>query len=161
MSNPARFAIFVAATNSAVTASISARVISRGTAFRLDHGRGDGAMISQFPEASGASPSSHPTWVEAFRPACPIWQQIFASVSAWTKSTIRVHAATVANPDSIAGAPGTIVALWPSGIDVACGRGVLRLTELQAAGRNRLPAELFLRGRPLAKGTVFDPPPAP
>ena len=44
--------------------------------------------------ASGTSVPSQPTRVEPFAPECPSWQQIFASVSAWTKSAIRFHAAS-------------------------------------------------------------------
>ena len=46
----------------------------------------------QLPDTKGASASAQPTCVDPLRPAWPIWQQIFASVSAWTKSTTRFHA---------------------------------------------------------------------
>ncbi|MFM2208957.1 MAG: hypothetical protein RIQ96_600 [Pseudomonadota bacterium] len=47
------------------------------------------------------------------------------------------------------------------GIVVACGRGALRLTELQRAGGRRLGAAEFLRGFPVAPGTVLGTGPAP
>jgi methionyl-tRNA formyltransferase len=48
-------------------------------------------------------------------------------------------------PDSLY-VPGSILAATPDGIDVACGRGVLRILRLQLAGRKPLPAREFIRG---------------
>ena len=53
---------------------------------------------------------------------------------------------------------GTILSVDASGVCVACGEGVLRLTELQRPGGKRLPAADFLRGFPLAPGMTFDKP---
>jgi methionyl-tRNA formyltransferase len=44
-------------------------------------------------------------------------------------------------------APGTVVAANADGIDVACGRGALRILRLQLAGRKPLPAREFIRGQ--------------
>ena len=44
------------------------------------------------------------------------------------------------------GAPGEILRYGPDGIDVACGSGMLKITELQRAGGRRLSAAEFLRG---------------
>ncbi|WBY00146.1 methionyl-tRNA formyltransferase [Ramlibacter tataouinensis] len=52
-------------------------------------------------------------------------------------------------------APGTVLAAGSAGIEVATGRGVLRLTELQRAGGKRLPAAEFLRGTAIAPGQRF------
>jgi methionyl-tRNA formyltransferase len=52
-------------------------------------------------------------------------------------------------------APGTILAVDGSGVAVACGDGVLRLTQLQRAGGKRLAVADFLRGFSLAPGMVF------
>ena len=54
-----------------------------------------------------------------------------------------------------ASAPGTILAVDGMGVAVACGEGVLRLTELQRAGGKRLALADFLRGFGLAPGMVF------
>jgi methionyl-tRNA formyltransferase len=59
-----------------------------------------------------------------------------------------------------AGAPGTVLAASADGIVVACGTGVLRLTELQRAGGKRLAAGDFLRGVPVHAGECFEPPAA-
>jgi methionyl-tRNA formyltransferase len=53
------------------------------------------------------------------------------------------------------GAPGEVLAAGEHGVEVACGTGALRLTELQRAGGKRLPAPAFLQGKPLAVGTVL------
>lgn len=53
------------------------------------------------------------------------------------------------------GAPGEILAVDAAGIEVACGSGSLRLTELQRAGGKRLPARAFLQGQPVAPGAVL------
>ncbi|MBX3605109.1 MAG: methionyl-tRNA formyltransferase [Piscinibacter sp.] len=45
------------------------------------------------------------------------------------------------------GEPGEILAVGPAGIEVACGGGSLRLTELQRAGGKRQPAAVFLQGK--------------
>jgi methionyl-tRNA formyltransferase len=52
-------------------------------------------------------------------------------------------------------APGTLVAVGEQAVSVQCGRGVLRLTELQRAGAKRLPVADFLRGFALQVGVVF------
>ncbi len=48
--------------------------------------------------------------------------------------------------------PGEVLRAGPAGVDVACGRGVLRLLELQRPGGRRLPAGEFLKGFPIRAG---------
>jgi len=50
--------------------------------------------------------------------------------------------------------PGSVVAASSAGVDVACGRGVLRLLRLQLAGRKPLAAAEFIKAQRLA-GAVF------
>jgi methionyl-tRNA formyltransferase len=52
------------------------------------------------------------------------------------------------------GPPGTVL----DGLAVACGAGALRLLRVQAPGRAALAAPEFLRGHPVAPGTVLGPP---
>jgi methionyl-tRNA formyltransferase len=61
-------------------------------------------------------------------------------------------------PDAAAGsaAPGRIEAVGPAGIDVRCGQGLLRLTQLQRAGGKRLPVADFLRGFDVKPGIAFE-----
>jgi len=58
------------------------------------------------------------------------------------------HARAVTGGDGAA--PGTVVAAGDAGIDVQAGAGLLRLTSVQLAGRQRLDAAVFARGRALA-----------
>ena len=53
------------------------------------------------------------------------------------------------------GAPGEILACSADGIEVACGKGMLKITELQKAGSRRLSAAEFLRGSPPVPGERF------
>ncbi|MCC6870573.1 MAG: methionyl-tRNA formyltransferase [Burkholderiales bacterium] len=52
-------------------------------------------------------------------------------------------------------APGTVMAVGPAGVDVACGTGVLRLVTVQPAGGKRMTAAAFAAGRALAPGSHF------
>jgi methionyl-tRNA formyltransferase len=70
--------------------------------------------------------------------------------------SLRVVAATALEASAPA-RPGTVVALGPAGIDVACGEGLLRLTSVQAAGRKPVAVRDYLnasRGA-LKVGTVL------
>ena len=49
------------------------------------------------------------------------------------------------------GAPGTVL----EGTVIACGEGAVRITRLQRAGKGPAEADAFLRGFPLAAGTVL------
>ena len=51
-----------------------------------------------------------------------------------------------------AGAPGTLL---DDRLTIACGEGAVRLLEVQRAGRQVMPAEEFLRGTPIAPGTIL------
>lgn len=51
--------------------------------------------------------------------------------------------------------PGTVIEADKEGIHVACGSGILILTELQLEGKKRMEAEAFLRGFKVEKGTKF------
>jgi methionyl-tRNA formyltransferase len=59
-------------------------------------------------------------------------------------------------PASAAGVPGTIEAVAPEGIDVRCGEGLLRITQLQRPGGKRLAAADFLRGFDVKPGMAFE-----
>jgi methionyl-tRNA formyltransferase len=52
--------------------------------------------------------------------------------------------------------PGTVLRVGREGIDVACGSGAVRVTELQRAGGKRLPVDAFLRGCAVVAGDRFD-----
>jgi methionyl-tRNA formyltransferase len=54
--------------------------------------------------------------------------------------------------------PGEVLAVQAEGIDIACGDGVLRVTELQRAGGRRLSAQDFLAGNRVLAGDRFTVP---
>ena len=53
------------------------------------------------------------------------------------------------------GTPGEILGCSAQGIEVACGKGMLKITELQKAGSKRLSAAEFLRGTSPVPGERF------
>jgi methionyl-tRNA formyltransferase len=59
-------------------------------------------------------------------------------------------------PQAASQAPGTVLQADARGVHVACGQGLVCLTELQRAGGKRLPAADFLRGFELQVGAVLD-----
>jgi methionyl-tRNA formyltransferase len=50
------------------------------------------------------------------------------------------------------GQPGQVL---DDQLTIACGEGAVRLAQLQRAGRQPMSAEAFLRGTPVARGTVL------
>jgi methionyl-tRNA formyltransferase len=71
-------------------------------------------------------------------------------------ATIKLWRAEVVEAITAGGAPGTVLAADGKGIVVACGKGALRVTELQKPGGKRLPAADLLRGFALTPGQRFD-----
>jgi methionyl-tRNA formyltransferase len=53
--------------------------------------------------------------------------------------------------------PGTVIDAGPNGIDVTCGRGALRVTRLQLAGRKPMTAADILNSRRLAGASFSSP----
>ncbi len=63
----------------------------------------------------------------------------------WRGERLRILQATIAGEAPTAEAdPGTLVAASAQGIDVACGRGVLRIQRVQRPNRNPIDARAFL-----------------
>ncbi len=60
-----------------------------------------------------------------------------------------------AEPAEGQGEPGVILEAHKKWIEVACGKGSLRITELQPAGKKRMSAEAFLAGRKLKPGDTW------
>jgi methionyl-tRNA formyltransferase len=82
--------------------------------------------------------------VRAFNPWPVCWTEL-------NGERLRVWRAGIPVTTAIA-APGTVVAAGPEGIDVATGRGVLRLQEVQRAGGIRMSAQQYLNAHPLPVG---------
>lgn len=71
----------------------------------------------------------------------------------WQTETVKVWSAEAcAAPGA---APGTVLAVGPEGIEVACGAGTLRLRSVQPAGGRRMAAAAFAAGRALLPGALF------
>ena len=90
--------------------------------------------------------------IRGFRP----WPGAFTTVDG---RVLKVHVATAlpAGGSPGAGAPGEARAT-PEGLVVGCGEGTaLLLREVQLEGKRRVPAAEFLRGNPVAPGTVLGP----
>lgn len=72
-------------------------------------------------------------------------------------SAIKIWTAQMVTSSKTGATPGQILtASAQEGILVACGEGVLKLTELQKPGGKRLPAAEFLQGFPLAPDMEFN-----
>jgi methionyl-tRNA formyltransferase len=69
---------------------------------------------------------------------------------------LRIWAAEAIESPALQGtaSPGSVLTAAAEGIDVVCGSGILRILNLQLAGRKPLPAAEFLRGQRL-DGTRF------
>ena len=67
---------------------------------------------------------------------------------------VLIWRAEVSHEDGSIEPPGTIVSVKPSPV-VQCGTGRLRLLEVQAAGRKRISAADFLRGKRVQAGARF------
>jgi methionyl-tRNA formyltransferase len=94
------------------------------------------------------------------RPAAQVDRQIRA-VTPWPgafvflgKKRVRIHRAVPLHemPENVV--PGTVVDTG-GGVDVACGRGAIRLLELQTEGKTRQPADEWARGARVERGTCF------
>lgn len=68
---------------------------------------------------------------------------------------VKVAGASVASDGTPGAAPGTIVAADAAGLVVACGRGSVRIAQVQVAGRPWASAADQVRGRRLAVGMVL------
>jgi len=68
---------------------------------------------------------------------------------------ITVLRTVVASQAPAPARPGSVVALAPRGIDVACGEGVLVLAEVKPAGGHAMSAGDFARGHRIALGLRF------
>jgi methionyl-tRNA formyltransferase len=67
------------------------------------------------------------------------------------KEEMMLWRAAVEDADFVGDTPGTIVSVTPHPV-VQCGVGRLRLVEVQAPGRKRIPAADFFRGKRIAAG---------
>ena len=72
-----------------------------------------------------------------------------------TGAPLRIWRAEIADAANAGGTPGHVLAVDARGIVVATGAGTLRLLEVQAAGKKRMPAADWARGARLAAGEAL------
>ncbi|HCN29629.1 MAG TPA: methionyl-tRNA formyltransferase [Verrucomicrobiales bacterium] len=90
--------------------------------------------------------------IRAYQP----WPGTFTQTGGEKPATLKIHRATAIPEAGACPAPGTLLSADPkNGLVIACGRGFLRLDEVQAEGGKRLPASDFLRGHPMQPGTLL------
>lgn len=68
-------------------------------------------------------------------------------------TSFKIWAAQVVHNNVHPHIAGTVLGVDKQGIDVACGQGVLRITQAQKAGAKRLPVAQFIDGFALSAGT--------
>ena len=68
---------------------------------------------------------------------------------------VKVHRTQLLTAEGVPGEPGVVLRADRNSIDVACGRGVLSLLELQPEGKKRMVAEQFRAGARIAAGQRF------
>ena len=59
------------------------------------------------------------------------------------------------NADAKGLKPGTVLAADASGIDIATGKGILKVMMLQVPGKKRMSVEDYMRGNKIEIGTVL------
>ena len=69
-------------------------------------------------------------------------------------AVFKVHTVTVVD-EGRNGVAGTVCAVGESGIEVQCGRGVLRMTELQPESRARMAVKDYIKGYPAKVGEIL------
>lgn len=90
------------------------------------------------------------------RPALELERRIRAfdpwpgSFTTHQEKRVKIHRASLGSGQ---GAPGTVLAIGPAGIEVACGRGSLLLLDVQPEGKRRMGALEFVAGHKIAVGT--------
>ena len=73
---------------------------------------------------------------------------------------LKIHAPVHAVENESSSIPGSVLASDRSALLVACGKGALRLGQVQPEGKRRMSAADFLRGHPLPPGTRLGESPA-
>ncbi len=96
-------------------------------------------------------------WMMWDQPAAVLERVVRATVpwpgaaTEWRGQPLKIWKAVA--QDGISGAaPGTVIRAAADGVDIAAGAGVLRLLEMQPAGRRRMPVKEFLAGYSLQAG---------
>ena len=68
---------------------------------------------------------------------------------------VKIWGSHVVDPNAICAEPGKITAITADAIIVACGRGMIGITEVQPANKRRMAVNEFVRGYNIAVGEYF------
>jgi methionyl-tRNA formyltransferase len=96
-----------------------------------------------------------------FSAPAPVLSARINALHPWPSAVIPIGGADIklgladAMVGGTVGSPGCVLGSGPDGLLVAAGSGVLRVRRLQRPGGRMLPAPEFLRGFPVAAGTVI------
>jgi methionyl-tRNA formyltransferase len=147
------------------SASLTARLADLGAALLVQALRSVGALVAEPQPTVGATYAGKIEKAEAWLDWSATADELARKVRAFDpfpvalarmgETSLKIWRAEPIELGTVA-APGTIVGVGAAGIDVACGAGCLRLTELQRPGGKRLPAREFLAGFPLAAAQRFE-----
>jgi methionyl-tRNA formyltransferase len=88
------------------------------------------------------------------------WPTAYTFLHQTGKPALRVVVTKAREPTALAAnavKPGDYAADWPGMLAVGAGEGVVEIIELQPAGKSRMPAADFLRGRRFRPGDRFGP----
>ena len=69
--------------------------------------------------------------------------------------TLKIWSAQAQPDASHHATPGQVLQVTTTGLDIACGQGVLRITEVQRPGGKRVPVSEWLKSQTLTPDTVF------
>lgn len=101
-------------------------------------------------------------WISFDAPARAIWNRQRA-VTPWPGATVehaghplRIEACEPVREEAPGGTPGTVLAVSPAGVDVACAPGVLRLTRVRPASKPVMAAADWARGARIEPGARIE-----
>ncbi len=96
------------------------------------------------------------------RDAVALWNQVrglrpyTSGFTFWNGEVLKIWSCEPERAGESSGQPpGTVLEAGAAGVTVACGSGVLRVTELQPAGKKAMPAAELVRGGQLKAGAVL------
>ncbi len=116
----------------------------------------DGSLSSYAPKIE-----RHMTLIDWRKPSAAIHGQIRAldpwpgAATTLSGKQLKLFSSRRIKGDAQHGVPGRVIEIRDRGIVVEAGDGVIEAGTLQLAGKKRLPAGDFLRGFPLAEGTIL------
>jgi methionyl-tRNA formyltransferase len=151
------------------TASLTARLADLGAELLVQALRSVAALVAEPQPAVGvtyaAKIAKAEAWLDWSAAAGELARKVRAfdpfpvALARMGETSLKIWRAEPIELGTVA-APGTIIGVGAAGIDVACGAGCLRLTELQRPGGKPLAAREFLAGFPLAAAQRFERGPA-